>query len=65
MFHLVEIQNLIPPGIKSFDDARASVISDYQDQLEKEWVAALKKKYPVSINSKGKKAVIQELTVKK
>lgn len=65
MFYLVEVSNLIPPGIKSFDDARASVISDYQDQLEKEWVAALKKKYPVSINSKGKKAVIQELTAKK
>ena len=65
MFCLVEVSNLIPPGIKSFDDARASVISDYQDQLEKEWVSTLKKKYPVSINSKGKKAVIQELTTKK
>jgi peptidyl-prolyl cis-trans isomerase SurA len=65
LFYLIEISNLIPPGIKSFDDARASVISDYQDKLEKEWVAALKKKYPVSVNSKAKKAVIQELTAKK
>jgi peptidyl-prolyl cis-trans isomerase SurA len=65
MFYLAEVSNLIPPGIKSFEDARASVISDYQDELEKEWVAALKKKYPVSINPKGKKAVIQELTSKK
>jgi peptidyl-prolyl cis-trans isomerase SurA len=65
LFYLVEVSNLIPPGIKSFDDARASVISDYQDKLEKEWVAGLKKKYPVSINSKGKKVVIQELTAKK
>lgn len=65
LFYLVEVSNLIPPGIKSFEDARASVISDYQDKLEKEWVAALKKKYPVSINSKGKKVVIQELTAKK
>lgn len=65
MFYLIEVSNLIPPGIKSFDDARASVISDYQDQLEKEWVASLKKKYPVSIHAKGKKAVIQELTTKK
>jgi peptidyl-prolyl cis-trans isomerase SurA len=61
----VEVSNLIPPGIKSFEDARASVISDYQDKLEKEWVTALKKKYPVSVNSKGKKVVIQELTAKK
>jgi peptidyl-prolyl cis-trans isomerase SurA len=65
LFYLIEISNLIPPGIKSFEDARASVISDYQDKLEKEWVAALKKKYPVTVNSKAKKAVIQELTGKK
>lgn len=65
LFYLVEVSSLIPPGIKSFEDARATVISDYQDKLEKEWVAALKKKYPVTVNSKGKKTVIQELTVKK
>lgn len=63
--HLIDVSNLLPPGIKSFEEARASVISDYQDQLEKEWVAALRKKYPVSINSKGKKIVIRELTTKK
>ena len=65
VFYLIDVSNLLPPGIKSFDEARASVISDYQDQLEKEWVGQLKKKYPVSINSKGKKSVIQQLTAKK
>jgi peptidyl-prolyl cis-trans isomerase SurA len=65
IFYLVEVSQLIPPGIKSFEDARANVISDYQDQLEKEWLVVLKNKYPVSINAKAKKAVIQELTAKK
>jgi peptidyl-prolyl cis-trans isomerase SurA len=64
-YYLVDASQLIPPGIKTFDEARASIISDYQDQLEKEWLTDLKKKYPVTINKKGKKAVTLELTTKK
>jgi peptidyl-prolyl cis-trans isomerase SurA len=64
-FYLIDVSKLIPPGIKSFEEARASVISDYQDQLEKEWITELKKKYPVSMNAKGKKAVMKELAPKK
>ena len=35
---------------RNFTDAKGLVINDYQAQLEKEWVAQLKKKYPVAIN---------------
>ncbi len=37
---------------KSFADARGSVINDYQTYLEEQWVAELKKKYPVKVNRK-------------
>lgn len=37
---------------KSFEDARGSVISDYQDQLEKAWMEKLLKKYPLRIKKK-------------
>lgn len=37
---------------RSFEDARGLVINDYQTVLEQEWINALKKKYPVSINEK-------------
>jgi peptidyl-prolyl cis-trans isomerase SurA len=63
-YYLVEIESLVPPGPKSFEEARAQVISDYQDVLEKSWVAQLKQKYAVKINNKGKKAVIKELVKK-
>lgn len=35
---------------RSFADARGLVIEDYQNLLEQQWVAQLKRKYPVKIN---------------
>jgi len=62
LLYLVEVKRLIAPGIKSFDEARSQIISDYQDNLEKNWIQELRKKYPVKINKKGKKFVLAELT---
>ena len=62
--YLVEVSRLVPPGTKSFSEARAQVISDYQDYLEKNWIVELKEKYPVKVNSKGKKFVLTELKKK-
>jgi len=61
MHYLVEVSRLVLPGSKSFEEARANVISDYQDYLEKIWMDQLKKKYSVKINSKGKRFVFAEL----
>jgi peptidyl-prolyl cis-trans isomerase SurA len=60
-YYLVEVRRLIPPGNQTFEEARAKVISDYQDSLEKEWITQLRKKFPVSVNKKAQKAVIEEL----
>ncbi len=35
---------------RNFEDARGLVISDYQQVLEDQWIATVKKKYPVVIN---------------
>ena len=35
---------------KDYTDVKGQVIADYQDQLEREWVAELRKRYPVVIN---------------
>lgn len=37
---------------KNFEDAKGSVINDYQVYLEEQWVSSLKNKYPVKVNKK-------------
>jgi peptidyl-prolyl cis-trans isomerase SurA len=44
------IGKLLPNLPESYLDVRGLVITDYQDYLEKEWVAGLNKKYKVIIN---------------
>jgi peptidyl-prolyl cis-trans isomerase SurA len=64
MYYLVEVERLIPAGTKTFSEARASVISDYQDNLEKTWIEALKKKHTIKVDKKAVKAVIASLEKK-
>ena len=40
------------PGPKTFEEARGSVITDLQTVIEKNWDAALHKKYPVKVDEK-------------
>lgn len=42
---------------KVFDDVRGQVVADYQDELEKRWVEALRKRYPVVIDREVLKTV--------
>ncbi len=44
------IRNILEVSQKSLDEAKGYVIADYQDELEKRWIAQLKNKYPVEIN---------------
>jgi peptidyl-prolyl cis-trans isomerase SurA len=62
--YLVWVKSNVAPGIKSYDEARSSVISDYQNHLEKEWITKLKKKFPVKVNKKGKQKLIDQLVKK-
>ena len=46
----VRVEKIIPPTPKKLEEAMGYIIADYQDQLEKDWVTALKAKYPVSLH---------------
>lgn len=56
----VQYIRFYPKGdIRGFDDARGLVINDYQGELEKTWVAALRKKYPVKVQQSVLQSIIQ------
>jgi peptidyl-prolyl cis-trans isomerase SurA len=59
--YLVEIQRILPPGPQTFDEARASVISDYQTFLEDSWITELKRKFVVKVEKKAKKRAFDQL----
>ena len=46
--YIVKVYNDRSP--RNYNDARGFVINDYQSYLEDNWIAELKKKYPVKIN---------------
>ena len=46
----VEVKKVLPPNPKSLDEAKGLITADYQNQLEKEWIAALKAKYSVMVH---------------
>ena len=48
---MIYIHEVIPPTEKKLKEAKGIITSDYQDFLEKEWLAELKDKYSVTINS--------------
>ncbi|MBS1976030.1 MAG: peptidylprolyl isomerase [Bacteroidetes bacterium] len=60
-YYLVDVHKLIAPGIKDFSEVKAQVISDYQEDLERRWVAGLRQKYQVKTNGKARKFVVSEL----
>lgn len=45
----IKIKKVIPPTPKELNDAKGFIISDYQEYLEKTWIAELKAKYPVKL----------------
>ena len=46
----LKIEKIEPSRIKTFNEARGSVINEYQKELEKQWLARLQQKFPVKVN---------------
>lgn len=49
-YYVVKVTQLIPESYKNLDEARGMVINDYQQEVEKNWINDLKKKYKVTVN---------------
>jgi len=58
-FAVAWIKQVRSPEQKELSDCRGYVISDYQNQLEKEWVQELREKYKVSVQDKVLKSLVK------
>lgn len=47
---VIEIFEIIPPQPKALKDIKGLIIAEYQNQLEKDWIASLKEKYKINVN---------------
>ncbi len=59
--YLIHVKKINPEGVKPFENTRGMVISGYQDQLEDDWIEALKVKYPVKVNKGTLKKIISKI----
>ncbi|WP_370391988.1 peptidylprolyl isomerase [uncultured Winogradskyella sp.] len=48
-FHVVHVKSILPEEEKTFEEAKGAVINDYQAQIEKEWIDALKSRFKVTV----------------
>ena len=53
----VQIVDVVPPTGKTLDEARGKVIADFQDHLEKSWIAELRARYDVEVNTEALHAI--------
>ncbi len=54
------IREVVAPAPKELSEARGYVIADYQDQLEREWVADLEKTYKVKMNESAFESLVKK-----
>lgn len=47
---VVDLKQVMPPAPKALEEARGAITAAYQDALEKEWIAELRARYPVTVN---------------
>lgn len=49
-FYVIKVAEIIPAGPKELNDAKGAITSDFQNQLEKDWMAELAKKHPIVVH---------------
>lgn len=60
-FKVIQVLSIDQPTLKTFDEARSNVINDYQQQIEKDWLANLRKNRNIEVNQEVLNQVKKEL----
>jgi peptidyl-prolyl cis-trans isomerase SurA len=61
---VIQVHQFIPASKKTLNEARGSIISDYQNFLEKEWIDSLLVKYPVTVDMEAYNRIKARMTGK-
>jgi peptidyl-prolyl cis-trans isomerase SurA len=56
-FHVLDIKAVLPAGIKTLEEAKGSVINDYQAEIETNWLNELHERFKVEVNQDALKAI--------
>ncbi len=49
---IYEVVEILPPGLRSYENSRSEAITRFQNHLEAEWLKSLEAKYPVKVDQK-------------
>ena len=49
-FHVFNVKQIMPKANKPFDEAKGTIINDFQNEIEKNWVLTLKEQFKVEMN---------------
>ncbi|MEN3324512.1 peptidylprolyl isomerase [Mariniflexile soesokkakense] len=60
-FVLVQVKDVLPETLKTLEEAKGLVISDYQTYKEEKWLRELAEKYKVVINQEALKSVKSQI----
>ncbi|HLP52833.1 MAG TPA: peptidylprolyl isomerase [Chitinophagales bacterium] len=59
-YQFVLIKQIVKPEPKSLKEAKGYIVSDYQEYLEKTWLADLRNKYPITVDEAVLKSLIKK-----
>lgn len=59
-YQFIHIVEIVKPEPKTLKEAKGYAVSDYQEYLEKKWLADLRNKYPIVVNQEVFKSLIKK-----
>ena len=59
-YQFVLVKQIVKPEPKTLKEAKGYIVSDYQEYLEKTWLAELRNKYPIAVDDSVLKSLIKK-----
>ena len=59
-YQFILVKQIVGPEPKTLKEAKGYIVSDYQEYLEKTWLASLRNKYPISLDESVFRSLIKK-----